>query len=125
LARSLDSVCEEEGFVVNALVLMPEHVHLLVLPSNAESNVSRLLARIKRPFSKAIKQILVEHRSHLLDSMTVGERPGKFCFRFWREGPGFDRHLFTAEAVEASIDQRCRLGPAETEPSARRTVCRR
>jgi len=63
-----------------------------------------LLARIKQPFSKAIKQILVEHRSHLLNSLTVRERPGKFCFRFWQKGSGFDRNRFTAEAVKASID---------------------
>ena len=104
LARCIDTACHEEGFVINAFVFMPEHVHLLVLPGTGESNVSRLLARIKQPFSKAIKPMLVEHRSHLLKSLTVGERPGKSCFRFWQEGPGFDRNLFTAEALEASID---------------------
>lgn len=104
LARCIDTASDEEGFVLNAFVFMPEHAHLLVLPSNAESSVSRLLARIKQPFSKAIKQMLVEHRSPLLSSLTVRERPGKSCFRFWQEGPGFDRNLFTAEAVEASID---------------------
>lgn len=103
LARCIDAACDE-GFVLNAFVYMPEHVHLLVLPSTAESNVSRFLYRIKQPFSKAIKQILVEHRSHLLTTLTVRERPGKSCFRFWQEGPGFDRNLFTAEAVEASIN---------------------
>ena len=39
----------------------------------------------------------------VLSSLTVRERPGKSCFRFWQEGPGFDRNLFTAIAVEASI----------------------
>jgi len=104
LARCIDAACHEERFVLNAFVFMPEHVHLLVLPSSGESNVSRLLARIKQPFSKTIKQILLEHQSHLLQSLTVRERPGKSCFRFWQEGSGFDRNLFTAEAVEASID---------------------
>jgi putative transposase len=104
LARCIDTACHEEGFVLNAFVFMAEHVHLLVLPGTGESNVSRLLARIKQPFSKAIKPMLVEHRSHLLKSLTVRERPGKSCFRFWQEGPGFDRNLFTAKALEASID---------------------
>ena len=76
----------------------------MALSGTGESNVSRLLVRIKQPFSKAIKPMLVEHRSHLLKSLTVGEGPGKSCFRFWQEGPGFDRNLFTAEALEASID---------------------
>ena len=104
LARCIDAAFAEERFVLNAFVFMPEHVHLLVLPSNEDSNVSRLLARIKQPLSKAIKQILIEHESNLLKHLTIRERPGKSCFRFWQEGPGFDRNLFTAEAVEASID---------------------
>jgi putative transposase len=104
LARCIDTASVEAGFVLNAFVFMPEHVHLLVLPRDSESDISRLLARIKQPFSKAIKQILIEHRSPLLSSLTVRERPGKKCFRFWQEGPGFDRNLFTAKAVEASID---------------------
>jgi len=102
-ARSVDRACREEGFQLNAFVFMPEHVHLLVLPTRAESRVSRLLARIKQPFSKEVKSILSENRSRLLETLTVRERPGKWCFRFWQEGPGFDRNLFSADAVEASI----------------------
>jgi putative transposase len=104
LARSVDSACVEERFVLNAFVFMLEHVHLLVLPENAESSASRLLGRIKQPFSKSIKQILIQSNSPLLDALTVRERPGKLCFRFWQEGPGFDRNLFTPQAVQASID---------------------
>jgi putative transposase len=46
LAGSIDAACKEERFVLNAFVFMPEHVHLLVLPDDAESNVSRLLVRL-------------------------------------------------------------------------------
>jgi putative transposase len=34
----------------------------------------------------------------------VRDRPGRQVFRFWQEGPGFDRNLFTVKAVQASID---------------------
>ena len=34
----------------------------------------------------------------------VRERPGKHCFRFWLEGPGFDRNIFSPEAIKSSID---------------------
>ena len=37
---------------------MPEHVHLLVLPTSEESQVSGLLKAIKRPYSYRIKQLL-------------------------------------------------------------------
>ena len=29
---------------------------------------------------------------------------GEVRFRFWQEGPGFDRNLFTPEALAASLD---------------------
>jgi len=104
LARSIDRACRLEQFRLIAFVFMPEHVHLLVLPMMEQANVSRLLAQIKQPFSKQIKQILIEHEATLLDALTVRERPGKHCFRFWQEGPGFDRNLFNPDTVEASIE---------------------
>ena len=42
--------------------------------------------------------------SPLLNRLTIRERPGQTCFRFWQEGPGFDRNLFTLKAIEAAID---------------------
>ena len=103
LTRRIDVACRQEEFQLNAFVFMPEHVHLLVYPGDGHASVSRLLAKIKQPFSKEIKQILIEHHSKLLESLTIRERPGERCFRFWQEGPGFDRNLFTPDAIEASI----------------------
>jgi putative transposase len=84
---------------------MPEHVHLLVVPLDRDaSRVSRFLARVKQPTSKHIKAILIESNSRLVEQLTVQERPGKQCFRFWQEGPGFDRNIFSPEALSAAID---------------------
>jgi putative transposase len=47
---------------------------------------------------------LKRHRSRLLERLTIQERPGRMVFRFWQEGPGFDRNLFTVKAVTASLD---------------------
>ena len=101
---SLGQACQEEGFDLVAFVLMPKHVHLLVLPKSPDSKVSRLLARTKQPTSKQIKGLLVEAGSSLVEKLTVQERPGKFCFQFWQEGPGFDRNIFSVDALSASID---------------------
>jgi hypothetical protein len=62
---------------------MPEHVHLLVSPIEPKPKLSLYLARVKQPFSKEIKGLLVERRSSLLRRLTVQERPGQECFRFW------------------------------------------
>jgi hypothetical protein len=74
-----------------AFVYMPEHLHLLVYPTLPDPAIDRYLARIKQPFSKEIKGMLVSSDSSLIKKLTVRERPGKYCFRFWQEGPGFDR----------------------------------
>ena len=42
------------------------------------------------------------HEVSHLHELTVRERPGKECLRCWREGPGFDRNLFSPEAISSS-----------------------
>ncbi|NNJ27667.1 transposase [Alienimonas chondri] len=100
-----------------AWVLMPEHVHLLVLPGwnddaagsgddDVPRRLSRLLAATKRPTSVRVKADLKSSPAggRLLARLTVRERPGKTAFRFWQEGAGYDRNLLTPSAVAAAID---------------------
>jgi putative transposase len=103
LARSIDAANAETGMQLVAFVFMPEHVHLLVYPQGSQASIARYLARLKQPFSKSIKELLIGSKSTLLDRLTVQERPGKTCFRFWQEGPGFDRNLYSPHAITASI----------------------
>jgi putative transposase len=104
LARTIDEAGQQCLIELVAFVFMPEHIHLLIAPSAPEPDIGRYLALIKQPFSKSIKQVLFDARSPLLDRLTVRERPGKSCFRFWQEGPGYDRNLNTPTSIEASID---------------------
>ena len=78
---------------------MPEHVHALVRPTAEHADVSALLYAIERPFSFRVKQELERQRDPLLQTLTIRERPGKFVFRFWQEGPGYDRNLWTSAAL--------------------------
>ncbi|MFH5803929.1 REP-associated tyrosine transposase [Alienimonas sp. DA493] len=93
------------GWQLAAWVVMPEHVHLLVWPVEpTDADVPGLLRRTKRPCSLRIKDDLTAAGSRLLDDLTVRERPGRTAFRFWQEGPGYDRNLRTPAAVRAAID---------------------
>ena len=103
LARSLDAANQEAGIQLVAFVFMPNHSHLLIHLTDPAQSISRYLARVKQPFSKQIKRLLIEVKSDLR-SLTVQERPRKTCFRFWQEGPGFDRNLHSPEAITASVD---------------------
>jgi len=105
LAESIDEACEKENCRLVAFVFMPEHVHLLILPeSPGPQTISRFLSRVKRPVSARVKQALQASGSRLLQTLTVRERPGKLSFRFWQEGPGYDRNLNEERTVLASID---------------------
>lgn len=104
LSASLDRACDEEDFALVAYVFMPEHVHLLVLPRSAEARVSRFLARTKQRASSEIRRQLAASDPRLLARLIVQERPGRPCFRFWQPGSGYDRNLFSPQAIAASID---------------------
>ena len=104
LARCIDEAGQEFDFRLAAFVFMPEHVHLLVVPMIPGPEIDLYLARMKQPFSKWVKQQLVDAKSLLVNRLTVQERPGKTCFRFWQEGPGYDRNLTTPAAIEAAIE---------------------
>jgi putative transposase len=104
LACCIDAAGQEHEMRLAAFVFMPEHLHLLVVPTGREPAIDRYVARIKQPFSKWVKEQLVQARSTLVDRLTVVERPGKSCFRFWQEGPGYDRNLSTPAVIEAAID---------------------
>src|SRR4051812_14549138 len=73
LARSLDEANHEAGVQLVGFVFMPEHVHLLVHPTDPNLSIGLYLVRIKQPFSKRIKDLLIQDRSDLLDRLTVLE----------------------------------------------------
>ncbi len=118
LSRAIDAALERHNWRLSAFVYMPEHVHLLVFPVLHASKMESLLKALKRPYSFRIKQCLIAHGSSLLQRLTVRQRPGVITFRFWQEGPGYDRNLTTLTAVRNSIDY-------IHENPVRRGLCRR
>jgi putative transposase len=102
-ARAIDQAGDTYDFHLVAFVFMPEHVHLLVYPQ-AEPAVPEYLSSIKRPVSVLAKANLIASQSRLLEKLVIRDRPGRRVFRFWQEGAGFDRNLFTAKAITAAID---------------------
>jgi putative transposase len=104
LAESISVATRQENYLLLGFVFMPEHVHLLVLPTSSDCRIANLLKSIKRPYSSRIKQLLQESGSPLLERLTVRQRPGVITFRYWQEGPGYDRNLESSEAIRAAID---------------------
>ncbi len=104
LSRYIDEANQTHQFELAAFVYMPEHCHLLVFPLTTEPDIGTYLADIKQPLSHYVHGLLRDANSPLLSKLIVRERPGKHSFRFWQEGPGFDRNLFTVKAIQGSIE---------------------
>ncbi len=104
LAESIDRAMEGHRYRLTAFVFMPEHVHLMIYPLPEADTIDALLKAIKRPFSYRVKQLLLQSRSRLLERLTVQQRPGVKTFRYWQEGPGYDRNLVKPSTVLAAID---------------------
>jgi putative transposase len=104
LADCIEVACDQLRLALGAFVFMPNHVHLLMHSVKDAKEVSDFLSQVKRSCSVKVKRDLVARQSTLLGRLTVDERPGKQSFRFWQEGPGYDRNLQSASTVEASIE---------------------
>ena len=103
LSRAIDAAGQRRHWRLTAFVFMPEHVHLLWFPLPGASKIEHLLKAIKRPYSYRIKQILVQHHSPLLGRLTIRQRPRVTTFRYWQEGPGYDRNLDNEQSVRSAI----------------------
>jgi putative transposase len=104
LSEAIDRATQRHDYHLTAFVYMPEHLHLLVFPGPDASKIDQLLKAIKRPYSFRIKRLLEAAHSPLLDRLTVRQRPDVTTFRYWQEGPGYDRNLDRPETVLAAID---------------------
>ena len=103
-ALAIERANKAHHFDLLAFVFMPNHGHLLVLPREADPNIGAYIASIKRPTSSAMRECFERDDPGKFTSLLVQERPGKIVFRFWQEGPGYDRNLWTDEAIRASIE---------------------
>ena len=87
-ARHLAAARERCGFRLLAWVVMPEHVHLILVPG-AEVPVPRILCVIKQPIAQRAIRRWREADAAVLDKITL---PDGRC-RFWQAGGGFDRNV--------------------------------
>jgi len=104
LCEAIDRAIVNHRYRNLAFVIMPDHVHLFLYPMPDGSPMEDLLYAIKRPFSFRIKKLMEKDKDPLLPKLTIRERPGKMTFRFWQEGPGYDRNIRTVRGSMNVID---------------------
>jgi len=89
-------------FRVWAYVFMPEHVHLLLWPTGPKYSISAILKSIKQSVARRV--ILDLQKENPDDLRTLATGRDDCPFRFWQEGPGYDRNIYEFTTLRNSID---------------------
>jgi putative transposase len=99
MVQAIDRARKKLGFEVWAYVIMPDHAHVLVFPSNEECTVGRMLHAIKQPVAiRAIRWLRTNSPQHLAKLRHVLP-DGEAQHRFWRVGGGYDRNMWSGDAI--------------------------
>ena len=93
---------EQSQFDLWAYVVMPEHVHLVLLPLG-ETKVSNILSTIKQSPSKQAICWLRQNAPEYLPQLQDHQPNGKQHHRFWQRGGGYDRNLRSVRDIHEKI----------------------
>ena len=91
--ESIDAARKNRRFALFAFVIMPEHVHLIVHPSDQTYDVAYILKSIKQPVSRKAHAWLLKTNQPWLGNLTLIQKDGRPLFRFWQAGAGYDRNI--------------------------------
>jgi len=89
-------------FELWAYVVMPEHVHLLVWPTQPGDVVSRALASIKQSVARRAVLYLRRRDPDGLGWLATGQRSKPL--RFWQPGGGYDRNIERRTTLSLVVD---------------------
>src|SRR6266404_5658530 len=101
--EALEAARTKIGFQIWAYVLMPDHVHLLIYPSDAPQRMSRFLQAVKEPVARRAIAHLKASAPAWLDRLRVQEGK-RVRHRFWQPGGGYDRNVTSSATLRAMID---------------------
>ena len=85
-----------------AYVIMPEHVHLVLLPLG-ETLIHEILTTVKQSVAKRALNWLASNAPGLMDRLLDVQPNGRRHHRFWQRGGGYDRNLRSAKEVHEKI----------------------
>jgi len=87
-----------------AYVIMPEHVHILLLPCADTYRTSSILQAIKQPVSRRALHWLRRQRDPQLRSLRHVRRNGHVGYHFWQPGGGYDRNITSPRVAWQAVD---------------------
>ncbi|MBD3166383.1 hypothetical protein GF324_07285 [bacterium] len=98
--QHLDHWRKEYDLELWAYVIMANHVHLLVYPK--EKKLGPAIGALKSKFAREAPAWLRDNTPALHEELSTTER-GTTVYRFWQTGGGYDRNVFSNEAIQKYI----------------------
>jgi len=102
LVEALDLARERNPFDLWAFVIMPEHVHLVLLPTGS-TQMRSILNSVKQSVSKKAIRYLYEHAPSFLSKLKDAQPGRQRAYRFWQRGGGYDRNLRSVRDIHEKI----------------------
>jgi putative transposase len=104
LIDAIERARSKHRFHVWAYVVMPEHAHLLVWPTELKYDISDLLNSIKQSVAKRALLHVRREAPGFLVRMEDRQPNGKKHYRFWQRGGGYDRNVVEPAAAFLQIE---------------------
>jgi putative transposase len=104
LVDAIDKARRRLSFHVWAYVIMPEHAHLLVWPTQPEYRISKVLKSIKKSVANRALAFVRHNAADFLPFMEDRQPNGTTHYRFWQRGGGYDRNVFESFTVFQQIE---------------------
>jgi putative transposase len=99
-AEHLETFRRRQAYELIAWVIMPEHVHLALLPALPDWPVKRILHALKQPFAQRVLRRWRAKPDPILSRLV--DRRGRI--RFWQRGGGYDRNIYSELEVREKIE---------------------
>jgi len=102
-SRALALACDTHDVTLCAWVIMPEHVHLLILPRCPKDPVPRFLTTLKQHATRQAAEWAGARAPAYLRHMTHTTSSGRTARRFWQPGAAVDRTVPLSDAFLSAI----------------------
>jgi putative transposase len=104
LIDAINDARDRHCFHVWAYVIMPEHAHLLIWPTEPEYDISRILYSIKKPVTNRALSYVRRMAPEFFARMEDRQPSGEVHYRFWQRGGGYDRNVVEDATVLTQIE---------------------
>jgi putative transposase len=104
LVEAIDRARCKHRFQVWAYIIMPEHAHLLLWPTEPTYDISDILNSIKQSVAKRALSHVQRTAPAFLVRMEDRQPNGQTYYRFWKRGGGYDRNVVEPQTVYQQIE---------------------